>query len=91
MIYFDDLTWKYRIVFGLSIVWTIWSCGKFMEKNTTIRYFEFPRILIVLASLNLIYYFQFHIWWPIFFPISLVAGIFLMIWLMVRWDKTLSL
>ncbi len=90
MIYFDDLSWKFRLIFGLSIIWTIWSCGKFMEKNAMVRYFEFPRILIILASLNLIYYFQFYIWWSLFFPLSLIAGLFLLTWLIFRWNSTLT-
>lgn len=88
MLYFEQLAWIYRIALGTSIIWTIWSCGKFLEQKSIVKILELPRILIAAVFLNLLYYFEFSDWWNLFVIISSIIAVLLCAWFVIQWRNT---
>lgn len=88
MLYFEQLSWIYRIALGSSIIWTIWSCGKFLEQKKLVKILEIPRIIIAAVFLNVLYYFEFSDWWILFVVFSTTITLLLSTWFVIQWRNS---
>lgn len=87
MYYFEELTPFFKVLLmGLLILSTV-LCGGIMENKSWVRPVEYLRLIVVLASLNSLYYFQFLDWLLAMMIGSGLGFIILNAWFTLGWVR----
>ncbi len=80
MAYFESLTFSYRLIFLLLIIWTMWSISAMLELKKWVNWSEIPRLLSICTLMNILYYLQFINWFYIFLIASASATFLILVW-----------
>lgn len=80
MYHFDSLSLLYQCLFGGIIVASLLICGGLLEQKSWVVPLEYLRLVLVLGSLNVLYYFQYIDWFNIMLVSSVLVFLVWTVW-----------
>lgn len=85
MYFFHELSWLYRITFFGVLILSTMICGAIMENKAWVAPAEYLRLVLVLVSLNSLYYIQYLDWFLVMVIGSGVGFVALNLWFTLSW------
>ena len=80
MFHYENLTVLYQYLFAGILLASLLICGGLLEQKSWVVPLEYLRLLLVLISLNFLYYFQYVDWFSIMLICSSTVFLIWTIW-----------
>jgi alkylglycerol monooxygenase len=84
MTYFTEIGLGYQVLFLALMVVSTMIVGALMEQRGWVRYAELVRLLLVVVSLNAVYWTHYSHWLALFMPLSVISCLALATWYLLR-------
>ncbi len=87
MLYFDELTVFFQLIFLIILITSTVICGAIFENKSWVKNAEIIRLLIVAISLNGLYVLYFSNWFITMLICSTLLLAVFIVWLHISWKK----
>ncbi|MEM7039936.1 MAG: sterol desaturase family protein, partial [Bacteroidota bacterium] len=85
MLYFEELSWFYRLTFFGILLLSTMICGALLENKRWVVRVEYVRLILVVLSVNSLYYFQYMDWFVTMLIASGAGFLVFNLWFTLSW------
>lgn len=82
---FDQLNGTFQVVFLTTIIISTMICGAIFDSKKWVIVAEYFRLVMVLASVNVLYYYQYIDWFGIMLTFTIIGFVVSAVWFTISW------